>query len=427
MLSWMPRGSVLAAIALGPILVVAAAPAWAQEQRCQELGTACACSEPLDTSSFATVNDRWVNPSDSPSATQCEGELGNGASWYPEAFASPEPESGMPGGNTVNRVWRNTGIGVSHLTGSTPRSNSKRMCIRHYFNLSSDYSAAVGSACHANKLTQAGFGNSSHVISGQRFSTSTWSLTAHNFSKIGDSHRLAEQGSLSLDDCRNTWCRAEICLSGDLAQGDGIYAEGYVERVSDGKRKTWVRTFLGDSDGSSAQRPWIANMYRGGSCNGDRAFSHAMQAEWTTDAGQFIGAAYEVEGGSWSGGGGSDGGSDGSGDTSSGGDGSGGSTGGSASFDVSVEIQESSAILTSTLSGGVGPYEFLFDCENDGSWDGVLEDVSTPSGWFECPLASTEAVGWVWDQGANQTFSETVQIDGSGSSVSPPARPVLLP
>jgi cysteine-rich repeat protein len=287
-------------------ILFTASPASAQEQRCTELnaepGANCGCSEPLNTTSY--TSDGWyLNPSDSPPATDCDGEIGGGYTWW-KGYQTPLPvsETNMPFGNTVDTVWRSSGGGGAYLFGSRSlTSSTKRLCTRHYFKVSSDFTGTGWGGCNNNKLSQ--FVGS--LLSGDG---STTDLSIHyaaykqSYSAVPGGLNLPKSGDhVTWDDCRENWCRFEICQSGNLATGTDLYAEGYIQQVTGGsKRMDYERSFLGngptpitDDYGSL----WIMNMYREGACAGNREFSHAMQAEWDTDAGQFIGAACEVEGG----------------------------------------------------------------------------------------------------------------------------------
>ena len=106
-------------------------PSNAAEQRCTELGSSCSCSEPLNTTSYTADpngDGRWINPSDSPPATQCEGELGSAGSWYRNTHAKPEPAQQMPAGSSVATVWRNSASGgISRIIGSKPKSSRPRL------------------------------------------------------------------------------------------------------------------------------------------------------------------------------------------------------------------------------------------------------------------------------------------------------------
>jgi hypothetical protein len=277
-----------------------------EEARCTALGSFCTCSEPLDTTAphFTSNGLLFADPSDSGS-NECAGENGDGASWYKDTRASPQPESdaeyNMPAGNTVTTVWRNTGsAGISHIVGNTPSTNTRRMCVRHYFNLSSDYEGAVsGSGCGANKTIELAVGGSM-LHGSQARSPTKWELGAYSFTNTGPVKNLNRSGSLELDDCREEWCRIEVCLSGNFATRTDMFGEGRMVRASDGKTMTFIRMDLGDATGGPVKKPWIANMFRQadppGNCAGDRAFSHAMQAEWPTDADQWIGRASEIGG-----------------------------------------------------------------------------------------------------------------------------------
>jgi hypothetical protein len=157
---------------------------------------------------------------------------------------------------------------------------------------------------------------------------------------------------------------------------------------------------------------------------GYREISHGMQAEWSSDQGQFIGAAYEVE----------------TGNpipppsstpppnpppstpppppTSA----SGSST--VSSGNLTLVVSSVSSNVTATLSGGSGPYQFLFDCASNGNWDGVV-NTPLPTAAFSCAASGGGDVRvWVWDQGGSGIL-ETV-VRPTASALGAPGKPTLV-
>src|SRR4030095_5181656 len=56
------RNSERLRIILAMTLIFWAGSAMAEEQRCNELGSVCKCSEPLDVSSFTTTETKFITP-----------------------------------------------------------------------------------------------------------------------------------------------------------------------------------------------------------------------------------------------------------------------------------------------------------------------------------------------------------------------------
>jgi hypothetical protein len=67
--------------------------------------------------------------------------------------------------------------------------------------------------------------------------------------------------------------------------------------------------------------------------------------------------------------------------------------------------------VTSTVTGGQGPYQYLFDCGVDGGWDRVV-NTGASTAQHTCPGSPAAIKAWVWDQGLDQT-RETVVAPGA--------------
>jgi hypothetical protein len=65
--------------------------------------------------------------------------------------------------------------------------------------------------------------------------------------------------------------------------------------------------------------------------------------------------------------------------------------------------------ITSLVTAGTGPYEFLFDCGLNGNWNGIYPTAS-PTATHACPDGSGQAKAWVWDQGSNFQTEEIVTL-----------------
>ena len=269
------------------------------------LGGACLCSEPLNTQSYTGGGPTgFKNPGDSTSK-QCGNSIGF------TVFASPiygTAPVGMPAAANVQYVMRNDATGDSGgiVEGVAVSGTSiKRLCTRAYFYLSPDYQYK-GGTCQANKAAQLGWadnlGANQALHWDMRAGEGDWPLTIIGF---GNSYNIdGNPKTLSTGDCRGQWCRMELCASssqsGSVGTGTGLYAEARVNIITGPKAGTvqnWPKTFIGDAPVQGrVGAPWIMNMYRQGSCTGYKLVSHAMQAAWTTDSGQWIGPAVEIEG-----------------------------------------------------------------------------------------------------------------------------------
>lgn len=293
----------------------------AEEQRCKDLGAACICSEPLNTNSFTLSGGDSLNPTDTNSK-QCSngGTSAMTMKAGESAFLIPTAETGMPAGNSVNWVWRNNHTYGPALegNGNTPlRSSTKRVCYRYYTRFSENYDGGdirvnpSSPNCDVGKFSQIQWTPAGYFVgvgSGGRKGRSSAPSLQYNWS--GVNRKLSETGPLTYADCYGNWCRFEMCVSGDFAGGTGnFFAEGHMIRLSDSKRVDWIRTNMGTgTPGLNLAFRWIYESYRENSSlsctNGGspssyaswREASHLMQAEFTADAGTFIGPAYEIEG-----------------------------------------------------------------------------------------------------------------------------------
>lgn len=79
-------------------------------------------------------------------------------------------------------------------------------------------------------------------------------------------------------------------------------------------------------------------------------------------------------------------------------------SGSSNGLTVTMQVTGGSATLSAAVGDGTGPFEFLFDCGNDGDWDGVFQ-VSQPAASYTCsfPSGTHDVKVWVWDEGSNDT------------------------
>jgi hypothetical protein len=277
----------------------------AQEQRCQELGASCSCSEQFNTNAFTIQNNTWMNPTDGNTAKNCS-ELGDGSStvsptnWTQHTGASV----GLP---QLDWVWA-TRSGVVYgrnITAATVR----RAAVRYYFRFSSDFQYGSTGSCGSSKLSQFGWN-----VNGSSTPEYQWAgLTGPRTPAVriqgfaGGAGRgvwnapAQYQKGFSFETCKTRWCRLEMIVAGESVRaGSGLFVEAEVVALgtSPAQRVVTARTSIGSAGARhDTVYSWIANAFRGGSCAGTRYISHAMQAEWSTDADQTIGPAREIEGG----------------------------------------------------------------------------------------------------------------------------------
>lgn len=269
------------------------------ELRCEQLGDACRCSEPLNTNAWGLIDLEWADPVDSPDDTECRGDVDMGSTWYPRLGLEALAESGMPAGNVVEFVWSNTlPDAESYIVGDWPsREESKRLCVRVYVRTSGDYQSAGQAACTDAANMELAFRRDDEMMiprSRVRMyeSGGTFHVEALDFGGMARVEVPAGGEALGPRDCAG-WCRMEMCLGGELEAGTGITASAYV-RTLGGREMTWS-SLVGNAALGRVRIVRIADMTRLGGCAGERSYSHAIHAEWPADEGQQIGAAAEIE------------------------------------------------------------------------------------------------------------------------------------
>src|SRR5215472_16779676 len=131
----------------------------------------------------------------------------------------------------------------------------------------------------------------------------------------GPTTAAADQGPLSSSTWRGKWWRFEIAVTNRF--GPGYRLQVFLKNVTDDQPEqtiidtngsygwggsNWVpSTQLVPSEMTPLFYYWVGGKYygyRAGTCPGFVALSHFTMAQWDTNTGQRIGAAYEVEGGS---------------------------------------------------------------------------------------------------------------------------------
>lgn len=263
---------------LAPAGAVAASP----ETRCTEIdgqGGRCICSSTLNATDRNAQGSR-----------RCSEALDT-SRW------SAVSESGMPAGNTVDWVWQRTASSITRsdtISGPTPGSGDKRICVRYYARFSPGFSAKTGT-CEREKVQELRPGMTpqfQNEVSGSGFNI--FMSVGENLSSAGPNYRVDP-------DCVGKWCRLEMCwgaVSGNLRDGGTGLPDAWVQPVDGSSPEQHLAlasgtpvSFTGNWTGA-----WIANLYNQGNCaSNTRYISHAIQATWPTNAGQRIGAAYEVE------------------------------------------------------------------------------------------------------------------------------------
>lgn len=332
----------LAGLTLGAFSLAWGSNASAAEQRCNELGANCVCSEPLQMTGFTSVNSAWLNPTDTTSL-ECGAEVAGA----PITRANPNDLLGssdataknrLPAGHSVVRFLATQPglsgtlfVGGAQTSGSLGSKFNARMAMRGYVYHSPDYNFRDETPpCHS-KFLQGQVG--SWHLENAFGELSMYQFTNPNWGPAGAFPRDccwglpgATVASPNHAEWKGHWFRVEEVVTNRT--GPGVRHQLYMKDVTNGVAQwnggqeallvdwygttggpnPWDSSFNTMITSSPAQVPMDFNFYReispGGACNGWRGVSHMMIAGWDTNAGQRIGAAAEVEGGQ--GGGGTD-------------------------------------------------------------------------------------------------------------------------
>jgi hypothetical protein len=333
------------------LLVLAPALAVAQEARCTALGANCLCSEPLEMTGFTSPTAGYWNPNDS-TTKQCSQlislDAGAAISSEPTAPApriarpadDPTMFAALPAGNTVPRILKpstNTGFGgfdIMHWPTSGIQGMA-RIAARWYLYYSPTYQFGSTAPCdNSGKRTapREGFmeGSFSDVTNRMLFygwggadAAHTWgggaAATSINMTPGQDT-----ANSPTISTVQGKWWRIEFVVINNTGSPGAVLLEYWKnvtnnlpEFVMTDTRVACVRPpGTGPGCGNIAAEDWTASVaanlttpsgglnrfgpegFRNGSgCTGYPAYSHYLMAAWSTNAGQRIGAATEVEGG----------------------------------------------------------------------------------------------------------------------------------
>jgi len=304
---------VCASLVSGALLLQGSAVAG--QKRCDELGSDCVCSEPLDNSD--AYKPQVHDPSDS-TAKECgswnSNAPGQGTSSFPVRF---------PAGATVKRVlYMATDKGGAAFVGGLEESRrnltNKTICIRSYRNYGVDHAppgnvkiARIGDASRVSVAWQSAWepGWEAGGNPDSRPSVS-WIAKFNDTGGVVDCN-LPHMGNASehvrFTDCQSHWCRFEICHDHNAATGEMAMRAQWVQ-VGGSKKmgsyagpgsygpycaaaKAATATFVGNVE--------VMEFVTTGpppSAGGSIYLSHAMMAITDYDPNFWIGPAYEIEG-----------------------------------------------------------------------------------------------------------------------------------
>lgn len=278
----------------------------AQEQRCTELGGACACSEPMAASEGGAVIRDFHNFSDSPPASECDRH---------QAYFGTDGTHRMVPVNTFGSApyaldW--TQDGYIWLRGKSNFSSADRVvCYRYYKQVDDLYSPAGNSGCEnrstqRNKVFQMSFSSTPVQVEDNSAGScpALGSFTPIDIAVHGGTAegRYAPSPRVDWNDCDTKPCRLEFCADGNLASGNNISFRLRITSLESGKVGV-VTTPAANYGPPALPDFWGGDLYHSGP-TGTSRIGYFIQTIWQTDQDQWPGPAVEVEGTGGGGGGG---------------------------------------------------------------------------------------------------------------------------
>jgi len=309
---------VMAVTSALPLQSYAASP----EQRCAELGANCICSEPFQMTGFTSVFGWDSNPNDS-TTKQCTTSADNPGLAIGRSPGALEIGSDstvltkLPTGHNVARYLKgpegHTGIfEFGHIFKSG--DPTARTAMRWYLFYSPNFEFTNGVCLNSGKwfTMRPGFHESSVQGNGGGYLTYGWTgwlpSSLLNCCSVGPG---ADSSAPPASALKGKWIRIEAIMR-NRSGSPGFILEVYRKNITDNGPEYkvvdtahptaanilegWVTGLITPYNGQTISTV-TAEWFRNGTCAGYFAGSHFMTASWSTDAGQRIGAAYEIEGG----------------------------------------------------------------------------------------------------------------------------------
>jgi len=297
------------------VVLVGSGYAYAEEQWCLDNPSECHCSEPLGATSYVEVSSGYWNPNDS-STKQCmlDGVTGGAVNRNGTIVASTDATAlaALPSGHSVSRFMRaqeNDHTGGFDLGDDSGIPDSfVRIGMRWYTFHTSLYDYNLQGTCNNSKIAEINGGTvvdwspSSYHMYPLGFNNGFWSNTVEDCCGNGP----GPDAGWDIDaNTKGKWIRNEMYAWNRDGEGPGFRFEYYMKNVTDGGAEAKIIDLTSNTDvdnivPSSLITKLRSNNHRfsaSGDCRGWLGFSHLVVAKWTTNSGQRIGAASEIEGG----------------------------------------------------------------------------------------------------------------------------------
>lgn len=297
------------AIVLAALSLLWTTNAQAEEQRCNALDTNCICSEPLNTTTFAGGPDFW-NPSDSTSK-QCSVEAASigGAIVRTSATITSSTDAtamaALPSGHTMSRFVRadNNHQGTFYVgNGVSVSASFVRLAARWYIWHTPTFDFSQEGSCNNSKIAE--FNNDSRVD----YTAGGTGFHTYNYLAFSPAVDCCVTGpgpdhGVASSQMKGKWWRFEAVLTQRAGPNYGM--KFYGKNITDNGPELTILDLSTNGSVDNLTPPSLmsqilSNNHRwsaAGGCQGWLGISHYMMAGWTTNAGQRIGAATEMEGG----------------------------------------------------------------------------------------------------------------------------------
>ena len=320
-------------VLIGLVFVPYVAFAAGNEPLCDELGSNCICSEPLDTTTYSNSGTGaafWWNPGDT-STKQC-GLFGSTNGFIEEntfshsGVSSGEEIDNLPVGHTNTYVLKSGSATMGFIGHYLPSNPTARVAMRGYVYYSTDFDFTNENSCtNSGKTFQLGSPGPimSHTGTPHLYSwtsgddwTSDTAGQPFDCCVKGPGHDAGVDGE-GFDHFRGKWFRYELIVRNTTTSGQTII-QVYRKNVTDDGPEykiidtsiatnqpvgdNWTSTIAASLSPPAQVRDLWFDLFRHGNCNGHNALSHVLVAAWSTDSGQRIGAASAIEGGGGGGG-----------------------------------------------------------------------------------------------------------------------------
>jgi hypothetical protein len=267
------------------LLLLASAPAAAVEQRCTDLGADCVCHNDFTGTSYSDIGGGFYarNPAnaDSRSCGVQTPNAGRVTFWTSGGGPTAVIGGGPNGVNVAQLPW----IVINEPT-TAQRPSTGRFGARYYIKLGSGYESTSpsGTPCQNDKYIQ---------ISGQGVGEEPSYHTANQNGFYWNGDGGGYTPSWTPASRIGHWIRMEMYVN-ELSSLSRRY-EVYMLDLTTGETSSRTNLVCAAPCGLPATLLEGLHRYRALNCAGTYQITHLLMARWSTNAGQRIGAATEVE------------------------------------------------------------------------------------------------------------------------------------